>query len=68
MHHIIKFHKVPELIQAGTSRGVARRVRGEGCGPHQAALARGRQISENCKKKIHVKFQIVLSFICMRVQ
>jgi len=26
-------------------------VRVRGCGPHQAALARGRQIGENCIKK-----------------
>jgi len=37
-------------------RGVARGC--EGCGPHQAALARERQIGENCKKN-HVKFQTV---------
>ena len=32
-------------IESPSLGGVAR-----GCGPHQAALARGRQIGENCKK------------------
>jgi len=33
-------------LQQRRSEGSA----GGGCGPHQAALARGRQIGENCKR------------------
>jgi len=60
--HLPPWMCVHSTIELTSFRGVAR-----GCGPHQAALARGWQIGENCKKKIHVKFQIV-SFVCLQVQ
>ena len=46
---VVQAWKAYSLATPGHNRGVARRRRG-GCELHQAALARGWHIGENCKK------------------